>query len=130
GEFGNDIIPYFNGGLFDQAAPLPLKHGDLTVLRKVADRDWSAVEPSIFGTLFERLLDPRKRAQIGAHYTSKQDILLVVEPVVMAPLRRKWQEVQENLKDLFPRYVAEKDHKKRGVYAGPIRVALDDFRRY
>ncbi len=52
--------------------------------------DWSAVEPSIFGTLFERGLDPGKRAQLGAHYTSREDIETLVEPVVMAPLRREW----------------------------------------
>ncbi|HEY8749279.1 MAG TPA: DNA methyltransferase, partial [Tepidisphaeraceae bacterium] len=130
GEFGNDLIPYFNGGLFDDASPLPLKHGDLLVLRKVADRDWSAVEPSIFGTLFERLLDPRKRAQIGAHYTSKQDILLVVEPVVMVPLRRRWQELQGNLADTLAKCDAERDRKKRDVLIAPIKVALEEYRRY
>ena len=47
-------------------------------LRKVAGdaQNWAGVEPSIFGTLFERILDPKKRAQIGAHYTSREDILL------------------------------------------------------
>jgi hypothetical protein len=38
---------------------------------------------------FERSLDPSKRAQLGAHYTSREDILAVVEPVLMAPLRRR-----------------------------------------
>jgi hypothetical protein len=56
--------------------------------------DWTSVEPAIFGTLFERSLDPGKRAQLGAHYTSKEDILLIVEPVLMAPLRRRWEAVQ------------------------------------
>jgi hypothetical protein len=57
-------------------------------------RDWSNVEPSIIGTLFERTLDPAKRSQIGAHYTSRQDILTLLEPVVMAPLRSEWAEVE------------------------------------
>src|SRR5207302_1547302 len=48
GEFGNDLIPYFDGGLFDDAPPLPLLHGDLLALRKAAGRDWSGVDPSIF----------------------------------------------------------------------------------
>ena len=64
------------------------------MLLLAAGRDWSAVEPHIFGTLFERALDPEKRAQIGAHYTSRDDIMLVVEPVVMAPLRREWDGVK------------------------------------
>jgi type II restriction/modification system DNA methylase subunit YeeA len=41
--------------------------------------------------LFERGLDPAKRSQLGAHYTDKSDILLIVEPLLMAPLRREWQ---------------------------------------
>ena len=42
------------------------------------------------GTLFERALDPEQRAQLGAHYTSEEDILTMVEPVLMAPFRREW----------------------------------------
>jgi hypothetical protein len=130
GEYGSDEIPYFNGGLFDDKPPIPLTSGDLTILRWVANRDWSGVEPSIFGTLFERLLDPRKRAQIGAHYTSKQDILLVVEPVVMAPLRRTWKELQEKLAEPLAKHAAEHDPKKRDFLAAPIRIAIEEFRKY
>ena len=60
--------------------------------------NWSAIEPSIFGTLFERGLDPDKRSQLGAHYTSNDDILLVVEPVLMAPLRRAWAAIQTQVR--------------------------------
>jgi len=63
-------------------------------LNEVAKLDWSSVEPAIFGTLFERSLDPDKRAQLGAHYTSRSDILLIVEPVLMQPYRREWEAVQ------------------------------------
>lgn len=130
GEYGSDEIPYFNGGLFDDKPPIPLTPGDLTILTWVAKRDWSGVEPSIFGTLFERLLDPRKRAQIGAHYTSKTDILLVVEPVVMAPLRRQWSELRETLADPLAKHDDEHDAKKRGVLAAPIRIAIEGFRQH
>ena len=64
---------------------------------------WSSVEPSVLGTLFVRSLDPDKRSQIGAHYTSKEDILLIVEPVLMAPLRRRWDEVRQQAVDLARR---------------------------
>lgn len=94
GYFGSDEIPHFDGGLFDEARALPLDSQSLAILVKVADLDWSSIEPSILGTLFERSLDPSKRAQLGAHYTSKEDILLIVEPVLMAPLRRRWAEVK------------------------------------
>jgi len=95
GQFGVDDISWFNGGLFDNAATLPLEPGDLATLQKAARSDWSCIEPAIFGTLFERLLDPDQRAQIGAHYTGRDDIMLIVEPVVMAPLRREWQRVRD-----------------------------------
>jgi hypothetical protein len=130
GEYGSDEIPYFNGGLFDDKPAIPLTHGDLTILRWVADRDWAGVEPSIFGTLFERLLDPKKRAQIGAHYTSKADILLVVEPVVMLPLRRKWQAILDEMKDAIEKHDAEPDRKLRDLLSAPIRIRFDEFRRH
>lgn len=118
------------GGLFDEAPALPLLHGDLMRLHKVAERSWSGVEPSIFGTLFERILDPDKRAQIGAHYTSKQDIMLVVEPVVMAPLRRKWDELRDKIKPQLDKIKSEKDRKKRSVLAASIGIALEEYRKY
>ena len=130
GEFGNEVIEHFNGGLFDAAPPLPLLHGDLMELQRGAAKDWSAVEPSIFGTLFERILDPKKRAQIGAHYTSREDILLVIDPVIMTPLRRKWKEVQTQIAPALAIHDAEPSRKKRDALAEPIHKSLDDFRRH
>ena len=95
GYFGpGNKIPCFNGWLFENATALPLNADELQLLNEVAKLDWSSVEPAIFGTLFERSLDPRKRAQLGAHYTSRSDILLIVEPVLMLPYRREWEAVQ------------------------------------
>ena len=89
--FGMHDIHYFNGGLFMDDEVFDLDWRDMSVLNIAAALDWSQVEPAIFGTLFERSLDPGKRSQLGAHYTSKEDILLIVEPVVMEPLKRRWQ---------------------------------------
>lgn len=94
GEFGADTILHFNGGLFADANVVELSWEEIQVLVATNERDWSNVEPSIFGTLFERTLDPAKRSQIGAHYTSKEDIVTLLEPVVMAPLRREWEQVK------------------------------------
>ena len=58
------------------------------------------IDPSIFGTLFERFLDPAKRAQIGAHYTDAKKILQIVDPVVMRPLEAEWAEVKERIEKL------------------------------
>ena len=94
GFFGLDKIPHFDGGLFDSSDALHLSRDGLEILARVAQLDWSSIEPSIFGTLFERSLNPDKRTQLGAHYTSREDILLIVEPVLMRPLRREWEKVK------------------------------------
>ncbi len=94
--FGMHDIHYFNGGLFMDDEVFELDWRDLGVLNVAAALDWSQVEPAIFGTLFERSLDPGKRSQLGAHYTSKEDILLIVEPVVIEPLQRSWLGVKAN----------------------------------
>lgn len=103
GSFGVDDIPYFNGSLFDDAPALELTEDEIIVLLEAAKQDWASVEPAIFGTLFERSLDPDTRAQIGAHYTGREDIMLVVEPVVMAPLRREWEQKQAEVKEQLER---------------------------
>jgi len=70
-------------------------------IQAAARLDWSAVDPSIFGTLFERELDPATRAQLGAQYTSREDIETLVDPVVMHPLRREWHELKEKIDSLL-----------------------------
>lgn len=111
GMFGPDEILYFNGGLFADADVIELRPDEIEQLVVVAGYDWSSVEPSIFGTLFERTLDPAKRAQIGAHYTSREDILTIVDPVVMTPLRRRWREVQAACDGLWDKLKAAKTAK-------------------
>ncbi len=103
GSFGADDIAHFNGGLFADAAVLTLAGDDLATLARAAALDWASIEPAIFGTLFERSLDPAKRSQLGAHYTSRDDILLIVEPVLMAPLRRRWAAVREEAQAIIAR---------------------------
>ena len=94
GEFGADTIRHFNGGLFDDADVIDLEPDEVEELIHANDCDWSNVEPTIFGTLFERTLDPDKRSQIGAHFTGAADIVTLLEPVLMAPLRCEWEQVK------------------------------------
>ena len=91
GLFGVDRIEWFNGGLFDSAETLPLTADEVALLDRVSHLDWSQVEPAIFGTLFERGLDPSKRTQLGAHYTDRASIMRLVDPVLLAPLRRDFE---------------------------------------
>jgi type II restriction/modification system DNA methylase subunit YeeA len=92
--YGPFDILYFNGGLFEDGEVLELNSADIGILSAASRLDWSTVAPSIFGTLFERSLNAEKRSQIGAHYTSAADIALIVGPVVMEPLRRRWADVR------------------------------------
>ncbi len=61
GRFGTTRIPWFNGGLFDDDSVIPLNMLQIRELRDAAQLDWTFVEPAIFGTLFEKGLDPEKR---------------------------------------------------------------------
>lgn len=100
GEFLLQDIDRFNGGLFAEIAPFNLTHGELLTLAEAAALDWGSVDTAIIGTLFERSLDPDKRSQLGAHYTGRADIQRIVEPVVMAPLRREWAGVEAEAEKL------------------------------
>jgi hypothetical protein len=98
GIFGEYIIKHFNGGLFDSSSVIELDKADLGILHELATRyNWAHVAPAIFGTLFERSLDPARRSLIGAHYTSEEDILLLIEPVVMRPLQQQWAHTRASI---------------------------------
>jgi hypothetical protein len=101
GDFGNAEISHFNGGLFADAEVIDLSPMEIKELHQSALCDWSAVEPSVFGTLFERCLDPDTRAPLGAHYTSRQDIETLLKPVFEAPLRRELDAAREKADDLL-----------------------------
>ena len=101
GDFGMETIHYFNGNLFADSAVLELKVGEIDRILAATKLDWGAVDPSIFGTLFKRGMDPNKRSQLGAHYTSRQDIETLVEPVVMQPLRQEWDEIRKQVDNLL-----------------------------
>ena len=92
GIAGFESIEWFNGGLFDSDDSLPLLKADIDDILEVAKLDWASVEPSIFGTLFERGLDPSKRSQLGAHYTDPKSIMRIVNPVIVEPLMARWTE--------------------------------------
>ncbi|MBK8536958.1 MAG: class I SAM-dependent DNA methyltransferase [Candidatus Competibacteraceae bacterium] len=101
GHFGLDKIAWFDGGLFDDAACLPLQHTDLDTLHSAAALDWSEIEPAIFGTLFERGLDPDKRSQLGAHYTDAGSIERLIVPVIRDPLLAEWATVKTDMARLL-----------------------------
>ena len=102
GLFGADEIPHFNGDLFNSAADtVELSTTALQRLGEATGKNWRNIEPSIFGTLFERALDVSKRSQLGAHYTGADEIMLVIDPVVMQPLRREWEAARQEIDGLL-----------------------------
>jgi type II restriction/modification system DNA methylase subunit YeeA len=109
GDFDLNEIAHFNGGLFDGRRALALKSDEIGLLQATATLDWSQIDPTIFGTLFERFLDPDKRAQIGAHYTDPDKIMMIVEPVVLRPLREEWAAAKSEIEKL-----ADQARLKRG----------------
>lgn len=95
GEYGDHDIPWFNGGLFKNIDIPALTAEDLATLhRAAADMDWRAIDPTIFGTLFERGLDPAARAPLGAHYTDTGTIAKLIDPLVREPLAAEWAAIR------------------------------------
>ena len=99
GRVGFQTIEWFNGGLFESDAALPLTRPQIERVLDAAGFDWRFVDPSILGTLFERGLDPAKRSQLGAHYTDPENILRIVNPVVLEPLAREWEATKLAIED-------------------------------
>ena len=117
GLFGKDKIRHFNGHLFEDSSVFELTEAEIKNLAAAADADWQFIQPSIMGTLFQRALDESHRSQLGAHYTSEPDIRDVLEPVLMAPLRREWAVLKASLLPAF----------KRGKGGPPDRARLAAF---
>jgi hypothetical protein len=91
GRVGFERVKWFNGGLFDGDLVFPLKRDELKLVHKAARAYWGDIDPSILGTLFERGLDPDKRSQLGAHYTDREKIMMIVDPVIVEPLTAEWE---------------------------------------
>lgn len=113
GAYGNDDIEWFNGGLFRKIAVPALTASDLETLRAAsAEMDWRAIDPTIFGTLFERGLGSR-RAALGAHYTDTGTIAKLVEPLVREPLLAEWEFTHEKIAKFAPKFGVVKTRGKK-----------------
>lgn len=111
GDLDFTPIDWFNGGLFADDFALPVEAKDIDELLSAAERDWSQIDPSILGTLFERGLDPAKRSQLGAHYTDREKIMMIVQPVIIDPLEAEWAEALARMTALIdsaPKRTAER----------------------
>ena len=125
GDFIMREVPRFNGGLFDDDYVPPLIADQIDMFEGLNDLDWSDIEPSIFGTLFERVIDESKRKQLGTHYTSREDIELIVEPVLMRPLRAEWEETQARARPYLD--WASQQEQDREFLRERLRAILSEF---
>lgn len=117
GLFGVDAVPWFNGGLFAGVDVPPLDEADVDALRAASTLDWSAIDPAILGTLFERGLDPDKRSQLGAHSTDPATIGRLVEPVVQRPLLAEWADARTAIEQAMGRSKRHGDKTWRDAQA-------------
>ncbi len=101
GTFGFEKVLRFNGSFFEEATAIALPAEQLEILYAAAAKDWSLVEPAIFGTLVERALEKKERSRLGAHYTPRSYVERLVRPVVMEPLRQEWDEIELEIKRLL-----------------------------
>ncbi len=134
GRVGFEAVAWFNGGLFDDDTALPLDREGIETALDAAALDWSEIDPSILGTLFERGLDPDKRAQLGAHYTDRDKIMMIVEPVIVRPWLAEWETAKTEIADRLAksRAAASKAAKTRQRAEGErlLSVFLERLRRF
>ncbi len=101
------VVPYFNGGLFTEATTLSLGDAQVTALIKAAEANWAYVDPHIFGSVFQGIMNDAERHASGAHYTAHDDIMRVVGPTIVEPWRKRilvagsLKELTELRKELF-----------------------------
>ncbi len=135
GRVGFTPVQWFNGGLFDDDLALPLEKADVEILQNVAELDWAEIDPSILGTLFERGLDPDKRSQLGAHYTNREKIEKLIDPVIRRPLNAEWERTKAAIEAALvaptPAYRARgRDDPRKLKAAQVLRGFLDRLRGF
>ena len=95
-------FPYVNGKLFEE--PLPLASFDAKMRDTLLDcctLDWGAISPAIFGALFQSIMDDKARRNLGAHYTSEENILKLIKPLFLDALWDEFKKVKSNKSKLF-----------------------------
>ena len=95
-------FPYTNGKLFEESLPLADFNADMrSALLDACALDWSAISPAIFGSLFQSIMDAKARRNLGAHYTSEENILKLIGPLFLDELRTEFDRVKNNRNRLF-----------------------------
>ena len=127
GRVGFETVAWFNGGLFDNDTALPLNKAEIETTLKASALDWSEIDPSILGTLFERGLDPSKRSQLGAHYTDRDKIMRIIEPVVMRPWLAEWETAKDRIASSLGRQAAARSASAQSRHRREAERLLGEF---
>lgn len=98
-EFRN--FPYVNGGLFEREHPVPaFTRKSRKTLLENGKMDWKSINPDIFGSMFQAIIDPEQRHELGMHYTSRENIMKVVSPLFLDALREDFEKAKGSPKKL------------------------------
>jgi MmeI, DNA-methyltransferase domain/MmeI, target recognition domain/MmeI, N-terminal domain/MmeI, C-terminal domain/MmeI, helicase spacer domain len=95
-------FPYVNGKLFEEV--LPIASFDAAMRDALLDccaLDWSAISPAIFGALFQSIMYAEARRNLGAHYTSEENILKLIQPLFLDDLHVEFRRIKGNKNKLF-----------------------------
>lgn len=85
-------FPYVNGGLFKDVSALPnFTRRARRLLRECGELDWSTINPDIFGSMIQAIVEPEKRADLGLHYTSVSNIMKVLHPLFLLSLEEEFE---------------------------------------
>lgn len=126
GRVGFDKIAWFNGGLFNDDLVFPLTKDELKIVHRAAIQYWGDIDPSILGTLFERGLDPDKRSQLGAHYTDRDKIMMIIGPTIVEPLAAEWSEAKGRIEGLMAKAEAAKGGARTKA-KNQAQTVLDEY---
>lgn len=86
---------YINGGLFAQSLPFADFNAKMRqTLLNCCAFDWNKISPAIFGAMFQGVMDKKQRRELGAHYTSEENILKLINPLFMDALWREFDRVK------------------------------------
>ena len=92
-------FPYVNGGLFREKIRIPeFNARGRNILLECGRLEWNQISPIIFGSMFQAVMDPKTRHDMGAHFTSEKNIFKVIRPLFLDNLEAEFQQIFE-LKD-------------------------------
>lgn len=84
------VFTYINGDLFAELLPIPSCDGTVRdALIKACHFDWSVISPAVFGSMFQNVMTPQERREIGAHYTTEENILRTIRPLFLDELEKE-----------------------------------------